>query len=112
MLGDVNIHFDKTHESLTKQTIEILHMYSLQQIVDKPTHRRGHTINWIVTRDDDSVHKSSHVSDALESDHVCVVSLFYVTPFQSASVYRYVRNVSEIDRCACETDLTAQSSSC
>ena len=108
LLGDVNVHFDKPNEPLTKTTVEILDMYNLKQIVDRPTHKRGHVIDWIVVSDDDNIHCVSIVSDALESDHFCVMSQFDVTTVKPAPVYRYVCNLRLIDHSSFVNDLIAE----
>ena len=45
LVGDMNIHFDNPLQSPTKQTLTTLNLYSLVQIINKPTHRCGHVID-------------------------------------------------------------------
>ena len=40
-VGDMNIHFDNPLQSLTKQKLSTLSLYSLVQVINKPTHRCG-----------------------------------------------------------------------
>ena len=42
LVGDMNIHFDNPLQSLTKQTLSTLSLYSLVQVINKPTQRCGH----------------------------------------------------------------------
>ena len=42
LVGDMNINLDNPLQSLTKQTLTTLSLYSLVQVIDKPTHRCGH----------------------------------------------------------------------
>ena len=65
----------------------------------------GHVIDWIVVSDDDDIHR---VSDALESDHFCVMSQFDVTTVKPAPVYRYVCNLRLIDHSSFVNDLIAE----
>ena len=44
LVGDMNIHFDNPLQSLTKHTLTTLSLYSLVQIINKPTQKCGHTI--------------------------------------------------------------------
>ena len=69
LVGDMNIHFDNALQSLTKQTSTTLSLYSLVQVINKPTHRCGHIIDWVIVRPDDGIHIKSTVADSLESDH-------------------------------------------
>ena len=48
LVGDMNIHFDNPLQSLTKQTFTTLSFYNLAQVINKPTHRWGHIINWVI----------------------------------------------------------------
>ena len=53
LVGDMNIHFDNPLQSITKQTWTILSLYSLVQVINRPTHRCGHIIDWVIVRPDD-----------------------------------------------------------
>ena len=79
LVGDMNIHFDNPLQSLTKQILTTLSLYSLVQVINKPTHRCGHIIDWVIVRPDDDIHIKSTVTDSLESDHYCTKSYFYVS---------------------------------
>ena len=79
LVGDMNIHFDNPPQLLTKQTLTTLSLHSLVQVTNKPTHRCGHIIDWIIVRPDDDIHRESTVIDPLESDHYCIKSYFNVS---------------------------------
>ena len=98
LVGDMNIHFDNPLQSLTKQTLTTLCLYSLVQVINKPTHRCGHIIDWVIVRPDDDIHKKSTVTDSLESDHYCTKSYFNVSVSKPSTLYRTVRNIANIDR--------------
>ena len=74
----MNIHFDDPQQSLTKQTLTSLSLNSLAQVINKPTHRCGHIIDWVIVRPDDDIHNKSTITDSLESDHYCAKSYFNV----------------------------------
>ena len=89
LVGDLNIHFDIPLQSLTKQTLITLSLYNLVQVINKPTHKCGHIIDWIVVRPDDGIHRKSTVTDSLESEHYCIKSYFNVsvsTPYDMANI--------------------------
>ena len=75
----MNIHFDNPLQSLTKQTLATLSLYSLVQVVNKPTHRCDHIIDLVIVLPDDDIHKKSTVTDSLELDHYCTKSYFNVS---------------------------------
>ena len=94
----MNIHFDNSLQSLTKQTLTTLSLYNLVQVINKPTHRCGHIIYWVIVRPDDDIHKKSTVKDTLESDHYCTKSYFNISVSKPSTLYRTVRNIANIDR--------------
>ena len=61
-VGDMNIHFDNPPQSLTKLTLTTLGLYYIVQVINKPTHRCGHIIDWVIVRPDDDMHKKSTVT--------------------------------------------------
>ena len=55
LVGDMNIHFDNPLQSLTYQTLSTLSLYGLVQVINEPTHRCGHIIDWVIVRPDDDI---------------------------------------------------------
>ena len=98
LVGDMNIHFNNPLQSLTKQTLTTLCLYNLVQIINKPTHRCGHIINWVIVRPDNDIHIKSTATDSLESDHYCTKFYFNVSVSKPSTSYRTVKNIANIDR--------------
>ena len=98
LVGDMNIHFDNPLQSPTKQTLTTLSLYNFVQIINKPTHRCGHIIDWVIVRPDDDIQRKSTVTDSLESDHYCTKSNFNASVSKPSTTYRTVRNIANIDR--------------
>ena len=98
LVGDMNIHFDNPLQSLTKQTLTTLSHHNLVQVINKPTHRCGHIIDWVIVRPDDDIHGKSIATDSLESDHYCTKSYFNVSVSRPSNLYRTVRNIANVDR--------------
>ena len=98
LVGDMNIHFGNPLQSLTKQTLNTHSLHSLVQVVNKPNHRCGHIIDWVIVRPDDDIHTKSTVTDSLESDHYCTKSYFNISVSKPSTIYRTVRNIAKIDR--------------
>ena len=94
----MNIHFDNPLQSLTKQNLTTLSLYSLVQVINKPTHKCGHIIVWVVVPPDGDIHEKSTVTDSLESDHYCIKSYFNISVSKPSTLYRTVRNMANIDR--------------
>ena len=79
LIGDMNIHFDNPLQSLTRQTLTTLSLHSLVQVIDKPTHRCGLIIGWVIVRPGDDIHKKSTVTDSHKSYHYSTKSYFNVS---------------------------------
>ena len=47
VVGDPNVHFDKPSDPSALNVV--LDNLSLHQLVNVPTHRRGHTLDWLIT---------------------------------------------------------------
>ena len=108
VLGDFNVHLDLPHNPTMTKLLDLLRMFSLHQTVQQPTHRQGHIIDWVIERPDDGVLKSTVVSDALESDHKCVITRFDVNISPPPPVFRHVRNLRAIDRTVFKHDLHSE----
>ena len=93
LVGDMNIHIYNPLQSLTKQTLSTLSLYNRVQAINKPTHRCGHMIDWVIVRPNDDIHRKSSVSD-----HYCTKSYFNVSVSKHSTLYRTVRNMANIDR--------------
>jgi len=64
---------------LTRNASVSLTNYSLTQHVTEPTHQRGHTLDWLVTSDDNLVANTS-VSSVLPSDHLAILATLTLPP--------------------------------
>ena len=84
LVGDMNIHFDNPLQSLTKQTLSTLSLYGLVQVINKPTHRCGHIIDWVIVRPDDDIHLllQTHLNQT-------TIALNPTSIFQSLSLLPY-----------------------
>ena len=98
LVGDMNIHFDNPLQSLTKQTLSTLSLHSLVQVINEPTHRCGHIIDWVIVRPDDDIHNKSTIAHSHESDHYCTKSYSNALVTKPSALYRTVGNIANIDR--------------
>ena len=109
LVSDMNIHFDNPLQSLTKQTLTTFNLYNLVQVINKPTHKCGHIVDWVVVRPEDDIQRKSTVTDSLESDHYCIKSYFNVSVSTPSTLYRTVRNIANIDRLSFIAELSSVS---
>ena len=106
LVGDMIINFDNPLQSLTKQTFSL---YNLVKVINKPTHRCGHIIDWVIVRPDDDIHRKSTVTDSLESDHYCTKSFINVSVSRPSTLYRTARNIARIDCPSINAELSSVS---
>ena len=69
--GDLNIHVDTTSKD-SEKVLNCLESCNINQLVHKPTHLHGHTLDLILTLDDSSDLSNAQVSDFI-SDHALVL---------------------------------------
>ena len=85
--------------------LDSIQMFDLMQTVDKPTHRCGHILDWILHRREDDILWTTHVSHQLTSDHfiiVCDLDLFVPSP---PPTFICKRKLSSIDNCILMQDI-------
>ena len=70
VVGDLNVHFDKPDPSTSALNV-VLDNLILHQLVKVPTHRRGHTLDWLITNRVTDVLDLT-VVDMLLSDHFVI----------------------------------------
>ena len=109
LVGDMNIHFDNTLQSLTKQTLTTLSLYTLAEVINEPTYRCVLIIDWVIVRPDVDIHRKFTVTDSLESDHYCTKSYFNVSVSKPSTLYRTVGNMANIDRPLLNAELSSVS---
>ena len=109
LCGDFNFHFDEPTTCDMTKINNILSDFDLCQLVKEPTHRLGHTIDWILVRNNDhKLLEFSHISQYPGlSDHYAIFSFLDLNI--SSPVYHTVssRNIRSIDQEAFQTDINA-----
>ena len=104
IVGDFNIHVD-TVNSLSDSFTNILDANGLKQHVDQPTHRKGHTLDLVITRDTSGLLRSppvisiSGVGDltgASSCDHYavwCYLNIARPKTISKTVTYRSLRKI-------------------
>ena len=86
LVGDMNIHIDNPLKSLTKQTLTALSSHNLVQVINKPTHRYGHIIDWVIVQPDNDINKNLLLQTHLNQT---IIALNPTSMFQSLSFLPY-----------------------
>ncbi|KAK6168440.1 hypothetical protein SNE40_020971 [Patella caerulea] len=96
ILGDFNIHVDKSNDSTVNRFKEVLNSFNLKQHVSQPTHKGGHILDLVITRANSDLIKSLKVEDNLISDHYCVITeLIFAKPKPKRTLISY-RNTKNL----------------
>ena len=98
IVGDFNFHVDNTTYPETIKFNKILEMFNLQQHVNGPTHKKGHTIDLIMTRIlvGDRLVTNIKIHDPMLSDHLAVSCMLQLEkpPLERVEIqYRRLRNI-------------------
>ena len=99
IVGDFNFHVDDLEKESAASFIDILNTFKLKQHVTFPTHVKGHTLDLVITLDNDDAVSRIRKGDQL-SDHVSVLCdiLCYKPPPTTKNVtYRCIRKI-DIDQ--------------
>ena len=104
ILGDFNIHWDCPHEPDTKHLMDILHSANMVQHVQEPTHRLGHIIDLVASRQDDPLVKQVSVSSMISDHAIISITVSLQKPQVPVKTLRY-RKYRSIDTKAFQADL-------
>ena len=72
--GDMNIHVDDTNDTDAVKFLDLLESMGMTQHVNTPTHRAGHTLDLMITREFDCMIHSEPSSLIFYSDHCMVLA--------------------------------------
>ena len=71
IVGDFNFHVDSQNNT-GRRFIGLLHSFNLCQHVNVSTHKNGHTLHLVITREEQSFIKNLLVFDPALSDHFMI----------------------------------------
>ena len=107
VLGDINYHYEVSTNSVVKQMRDIIDQCNMKQIIQVPTHRAGHTLDWVIIPNSQPEAIVKHtVHDIPISDHRTIVMELNTTkclnPMQSVTS----RNIKKINLSTFRSDIT------
>ena len=105
MIGDFNLHVDVPSNYDAKRFLTLLQSTNYSQWVDGPTHRNGHTLDLIITRNNDSPIRNITMYDDIESDHFSVVCGLNAYKPQRKKIDISYRKIHAMDREAFKKDV-------
>ena len=96
VIGDVNLHFDSDKETYSVILKNALKDRNLDQLVNVPTHVKGHTLDWLVTNASELIENLS-VDDRGLSDHFLVSLHLRLTKLKKPKKTVTSRKLKDID---------------
>ena len=107
--GDFNFHMDVCDDRDARVMRDLLDCASLDQHVNKSTHRRGHTLDLIITRMSDSITSNIDIDTSLASDHAVILCTIAISRPPAIKHRFSFRKSGDIDIDAFKRDITASS---
>ena len=104
IMGDFNIHYDQPNNTDVSRLRTLLHDNRPWQVIHEPTHQKGHTLDWLVVREDCCLHQAG-VMDLANADHKAVVCQLPVEHPKRRKRSVTSRNLKTIDLENVQTDV-------
>lgn len=105
--GDINLHLEDTNNHDAERFRCIVLEHGMRQHVSEPTHRRGHTLDAVLTRDTDTLLCGDvRVSDPGLSDHMAISCQLSMTKPNVTRLSISYRKYKDIDIDAFKSDIT------
>ena len=95
-LGDFNILWDTINQSERRDFASLLSSMNLHQHIDAPTHSKGHTLYYVITRSDSSIFAVDDVNLLLSDHYLILGSLNFKRPKYPATEVKY-RKLKDIN---------------
>ena len=96
ILGDFNVHWDNKNASETKAFQSLLDSYNLVQHIEESTHKKGHVLDWVISRPVDNLVKSCQVDSMISDHHAVHIDLACSRPHPERKTVTF-RNTKDID---------------
>ncbi|XP_072021265.1 uncharacterized protein [Amphiura filiformis] len=107
LLGDFNIHVDLPSKPDSARFLESLAENGFQQHVHQSTHKDGHTLDLIISRNEENLVTKCQVLPTLGSDHELINCAINCEKPQPMKVSSNVRNIKGIDSVSFANDLAS-----
>ena len=107
--GDFNIHVDDATKNISKDFISLLSNCGLEQHIQCPTHKKGHTLDLLITSKQGLKPKDINSHDLCISDHFALRFNFDFTKPESEHVILNYRDRKNVDISSLKKDISSLS---
>ncbi len=100
MAEDFNIHVDDDEDHDASVFLETIDLRDLKQHVNKPTHKRNHTLDLLISRKDSNLVTNPSVVGGLPSDHFavkCILNIACPKPSVKRVICRSLRKIKDFN---------------
>ena len=99
VVGDLNLWVDVSTNKEAKDFVSLMNTYGLQQVVEEPTHKSGHTLDQIYTNPHQMAlsYEVIHDTCGVSSDHFPILIQIPVAASNQANKMYWNRNIKGVD---------------
>ena len=109
IMGDFNIHVENQSDSFATSFLSLIDSCDLKQHINSSTHKHGHTLDLLITRNHSSILETS-VYDPFLSDHSAIGCKFSAESInQPSRTTKSYRNISSININQLSADIVSSS---
>ena len=102
VLGDLNIHFDVTTNTVTNKVLSLLDRHNMHQYITGPTHIKGHTLDVIIGCATGNLITSTCVMEKHISDHSFIVGELSIAKKRDFKKTVTSRDIKRVDQCCAD----------
>lgn len=98
IVGDFNIHMDNTKCNKVEEIQSLLDNLNLVQLVNEATHNKGHILDLMIVKENDSLFGQPTVSNHGISDHFVIYNTLYDNkpdPIVQTSFFRNIKDINQ-----------------
>lgn len=104
LVGDFNVHWDCPENSEKLELESLIDSFNLVQHVEGPTHKENHTLDLVISRDEDDIVSSCTVRDYVSDHNALFVELNCCKKHPERKTITY-RNMKSLDSSALQADI-------
>ena len=105
ILGDLNFHLDDLDNRQARHLNDLIFSARFIQHVTEPTHRNGHTLDVLISRESDSIVQNVYVHNPLISDHSAIHFELDLQPPSPATSELVFRKYGDIEKSKWKADV-------
>nr|XP_054757263.1 uncharacterized protein LOC129263376 [Lytechinus pictus] len=97
LLGDFNIHVDDSSDNFARSFLNGVEALGFKQHINRPTHKAGHTLDLVLSRNSEDIISQHSILPSLPSDHSAIICTINLKGPQNPKKKVTFRKLSNID---------------